>query len=117
MTHLNCGCYEHHLCCRLNGLSGHFPAHVRGKHVAMPVQDVLGNELYVSGMSTSHGHFMSRQKDVEQIMCIVILEVADLMNSKQGTAKEGWLIMRVMMHMMPSGASFSSMSGYLNEAC
>ncbi len=41
----------------------------------MPVQDVLGNELCVSGMSTSHGHFMSRQKDVEQIMCIAILEV------------------------------------------
>jgi len=37
--------------------------------VAMPVQDVLGNELRLSSMSTSHGHFVSRQKDVEQIMC------------------------------------------------
>ncbi len=43
MTHLKCCCYEHHLCCHLNGLSEHYPAHVRGIHVAMPVQDVLGN--------------------------------------------------------------------------
>ena len=69
MTHLKCCCYEHHLCCCLNGLSEHFPAHVRGMDVAMPVQDVLGNELCLSSMSTGHGHFVSKQKDVEQIMC------------------------------------------------
>ena len=40
MTHLNCGCCEHHLCCRLNGLSAHYPAHVKGIHVAVPTQDI-----------------------------------------------------------------------------
>ena len=85
MTHLNCGCYEHHLCCRLNGLSGHFPAHVRGIHNVMPVQDVVGNKVYASSMSTSHGRYMSRQKDVAHHPS----RFADLMNSKQTTAKAG----------------------------
>ena len=68
MTYLSCCCYEHHLCCRLNGLSEHSPAHVRGIHVAMPVQDIVGNGLCVSSMSTGHGHCVSRQKDVGQIL-------------------------------------------------